>query len=80
MFYSMISDLEDREQTQSLSLPTTQITCNDLEPLLHTQARPQKWIQSQQQRKTVQAFFPVCVNNDTPLLQHVPSLLLPLQH
>lgn len=38
----------------------------------HTHARPQKWIQSQQQRKTVQAFFPVCVNNDTPLLQARP--------
>ena len=43
---------------------------------LNTQSRPQKWIQSQKQRKTVQAFFTVCVNNDTPLLQLVPSLLL----
>ena len=77
----MISDLEDRVQTQSLSVPTTLITFNDLELLLNTQPRPQKWIQSQQQRKTVQAFFPVCVNNDTPLLWLVPSLiLLSLKH
>lgn len=76
MFCRMILDLEDREQTQSQSGPKTQITWNNLKRLLNTQSRPQKWIQSQQQRKTVQAFFPVCVNNDTPLLQLALSRLL----
>lgn len=72
MFCSMTSNPEDRAQTRSLSLPTTQSKSSHLEPLLNTQLRPQKWIQSQLRRKTVQAVFLACVNNDTPQLRLVP--------
>lgn len=76
VFRSMISKPGDRAQTQSLYVPATRSTGSDLELLPNTQPRPQKWIQSQWPWKSASAFFPVCVNNDTPLLRLVPSLPL----
>lgn len=57
-----------RADAQLVSVHVTLISCTDLELFLSSRARPQKWIRSQQRRKTVQAFSLVCVNSDTPLL------------
>lgn len=42
MFCLMISDLDNREQKQSLSEPGTRITCKELKQPPNTPSRPQK--------------------------------------